>query len=520
MNTGASGAPHRNVDVAEEIVAEYRVLSLSGGGVRGLFQACFLERLERDVGDLREHFDLIAATSTGAFVGLGIAAGVPVSKIVSLYTEHAAAIFKERAAALLRKGPRYTTEPVRAVLKQHLGDRLLGDLEREVLICASGLDRYQGKTFTRDDASVSLVDAALASGAAPTFFAPVVPDGSHRGYIDGGLWANDPLLVAVAHAHSRGIDPTQIEALAVGTGRVTKGVSAEHVASMRPLSTETARFMIDTAGSLQEWSDSRVLEQLTATAVHRVNPELTDWIGLDDSKAATQKLPGLAEVEYERYGEEVCEWLRNERRAAPKPIPPLPAPLEDGIRAAGVSRFMPARRYYAIYRDGRESISSYIRRTKRTLTMVSINLAVGGELERIERVFAELLDEDPAICIRVSLLDPTDSALMEVIGSILDMRPDRISERIAETMTKLIEFRDGLEGDLRPQVELFNHRTIPSASAILIDANTDDGVIQLETKPYKAPATSSWAFELEAGTEFFETMREAYHALVEDGKEV
>jgi hypothetical protein len=59
-----------------------------------------------------------------------------------------------------------------------------------------------------------------------------------------------------------------------------------------------------------------------------------------------------------------------------------------------------------------------------------------------------------------------------------------------------------------------------TASAILIDANMDDGVIQLETKPYKAPATSSWALEIEAGTDFFETMREAYHAVVEDGKEV
>ena len=289
---------------------------------------------------------------------------------------------------------------------------------------------------------------------------------------------------------------------------------------MRPLSAETARFLIDTTGSLQEWSDSRVLEQLTATAVHRVNPELTEWIGLDEAKAASQRLPGLAEVEYERYGKEVCEWLQRERRPAPEPTAPLPPPLEDGIRAAGISRFMPARRYYAIYRDGRESISSYVRRTRRTLTMVSINLAVGGELERVERVFAELLDQDPAICIRVSLLDPTESALMEVIGSILDMRPDRISERITETMTKLVAFRDGLEGDLRHQVELSYHQTIPSASAILIDANMDDGVIQLETKPYKAPATSSWALEIEAGTDFFETMREAYHAVVEDGKEV
>jgi patatin-like phospholipase/acyl hydrolase len=81
MNAGAGGTSHRRAGAAEEDGAEYRVLSLSGGGVRGLFQACFLERLERDVGDLRDRFDLIAATSTGAFVGLGIAAGVPTTEI-------------------------------------------------------------------------------------------------------------------------------------------------------------------------------------------------------------------------------------------------------------------------------------------------------------------------------------------------------------------------------------------------------------------------------------------------------
>lgn len=518
----AGGGPGSWVEEAgPEHIGEYRVLSLSGGGVRGIFQASFLEHLEDELGPVADRFDLIAATSTGALVGLGLAAGLPASQITSIYRDHADKIFKRRHGALLRKGPRYSNEPLRRVLEQTFEDRRLGDVSTEVLICASALDRYQGKAFSKADRDLRLVDAALASAAAPTFFPPVVPDHSHRGYIDGGLWANDPLLTAISAAHARGVDPGHVEALALGTGRVTKGATASEVAAMRPLSQETARFLIDTTGSLQESSGAAVVEQLTDAKVHRVNPELVEWIGLDQSARAIAKLPGIAEMEYESRGAEIRDWLAADRRdAVPAPSPLSPV-LEEGIREAGISRIIPERRFYAIYREGRESISSYVRRTTRTLTMVSINLAVGAELERIERVFGELLDENPELCIRVSLLDPSDQVLMEATSRILDdVSAEQIAERIAGTMRKLQEFRASLDEDLRSQVELFHHRTIPSASAILIDVNSEAGLIQLETKPYKAAPTQSWALEIKAGTDFFETMRSAYHSLIEDGFEV
>lgn len=201
-------------------------------------------------------------------------------------------------------------------------------------------------------------------------------------------------------------------------------------------------------------------------------------------------------------------------------MPPLDPTLEAGIRTANITRFFPAREYYTEYRDGHESISAYVRKARRTLTMVGINLAVGHELEKIEEVFAELVERDPPVCIRVSLLDYEDDSLMTAIGSIVDKPADEIKQRISSTFASLCEFHEALDGELRDCVELYRHRTIPAASAILIDANSEDGLIQVETKPYRAAAVKSWALEVAAGSEFFETLREAYHALVGDGIEV
>jgi predicted acylesterase/phospholipase RssA len=502
--------------------AEYRVLALSGGGVRGILQTRFLERLEREVGPLDERFDMFAATSTGALVALGLASGVSARALIELYETHARSIFRRRLGTPIRKGPRYDARRLRKVLEEQFGDRRLGDLPVEVVICASALDRYQGRVFTTHDADMSLVDAALASAAAPTYFGPVVPDDSQRGYVDGGLWANDPLLVAVAHAVGRLEIPAKaIEALSIGTGRVARGCTPAEVAEMRTLSLETVRFLIEITGSLQEWGAERLLSWLSPTTrVRRVNPDLAHWVPLDDARAALDQLPAIAETEYEDQAGELVAWLTSPRRPAPVVAPSLHPALDAGIREAGLSRFIPARRFYGQYRGGHDSISSYVALATRTLTMVSINLATGHHLEQVERSMTQMLDRDVPVRIRVSLLNYHQSALMEAISSILDVPSEEISESIKRTTDKLLAWRRELDQDAQPLVELFQHRTIPSASAILLDANRADGRIQLETKPYKAPLTASWAIEINAGCDFFETQREAYHQIVADADEL
>ena len=149
----------------------YQLLALSGGGVRGIFQARFLQRLEEALNaPLRSRFSGVAATSTGAIVGLCIAAGIPARNVFDLYQDNASKIFKKKALSPFRSGGRYSTKLLEDLLKRQFGDRRIGDIPIDVFIAASTADTYQGQIFTKADTSLRLVDVALASAAAPTFF--------------------------------------------------------------------------------------------------------------------------------------------------------------------------------------------------------------------------------------------------------------------------------------------------------------------------------------------------------------
>ena len=83
---------------------EYRILSLSGGGARGIFQAAFLDRLEGEIGaPLGETFDMIAASSTGSLIGLGLAVGKTAEALFDAYRDHAADVFRPRPAWWLQR---------------------------------------------------------------------------------------------------------------------------------------------------------------------------------------------------------------------------------------------------------------------------------------------------------------------------------------------------------------------------------------------------------------------------------
>lgn len=90
----------------QQVERPFRVLSLDGGGMRGIYTAAFLSRLTDQFArlrgepalDLGRGFDLITGTSTGAIVGCALAIGRPISEVVALYREHGPKIFPHRIA--------------------------------------------------------------------------------------------------------------------------------------------------------------------------------------------------------------------------------------------------------------------------------------------------------------------------------------------------------------------------------------------------------------------------------------
>lgn len=188
----------------------FQVLSLDGGGSRGLFTAALLAAIEEDLGvSVTDHFDLVAGTSTGGIVAIALGLGLKPREIVEFYVKYSPVIFdnpwKLRSVVqwLFRK---YSATPLQDALKATFQERLLGESKKRLVIPCYELgadDVYIFRTAHADrlkrDHKVAAWSVALATSAAPTYFP------AHRGVdqlrlIDGGIWANNPAMVAITES--------------------------------------------------------------------------------------------------------------------------------------------------------------------------------------------------------------------------------------------------------------------------------------------------------------------------------
>jgi patatin-like phospholipase/acyl hydrolase len=215
----------------------FRILSLDGGGIRGLYSARLLELIEKEITDGRsvaDYFDLVAGTSTGGIIAVGLGFSKSASSLTKLYLEGGRQIFPpetyKRTKRVLHnygqnlRGPKYDHQPLAALLYQELGDGLLGHSKSRLVIPSFMVPSSEIAVFKTDhhpdykrDHQMAAWEVCRATSAAPTFFAPHERNG--RGFVDGGLWANNPILVAVTEALSAfDIAPDQLNILSIGTG--------------------------------------------------------------------------------------------------------------------------------------------------------------------------------------------------------------------------------------------------------------------------------------------------------------
>jgi patatin-like phospholipase/acyl hydrolase len=214
----------------------YRILSFDGGGIRGLVTLAILKRLESQVPNLLQDADLIAGTSTGGIIALGLAAGKSVDDMISLYRDNGAAIFDDSWERNLTDvggmiGADYDQGHLGTLLTGIFQGMMLKDLQKRVLIPSFDLDNgatnpanrtWHPKFFHNfpgpdSDGDELVVDVALDTSAAPTYFP------SHGVFIDGGVVANNPSLAAIAQTQDpRNQDPapnlSDIHVLSIGTG--------------------------------------------------------------------------------------------------------------------------------------------------------------------------------------------------------------------------------------------------------------------------------------------------------------
>ncbi len=221
----------------------YRILSIDGGGVKGMFSLRVLERLVAKFPHLLDEVDLIAGTSTGGLIALLLAQGYTPTQSLEIYRRNIPMIFQtnffRRNAPFL---PTYADKNRLEVFRYYFGDICLGDLGKYIIITAFRMDggpETQGKaTFypsgswrpaimsnlpqasgvVPPDNALTCVAAAMRTTSAPTYF-PI-----YQGYGDGGLFANNPSLSAIgrAYAHFPLVTPENTVVLSIGTGHNLK----------------------------------------------------------------------------------------------------------------------------------------------------------------------------------------------------------------------------------------------------------------------------------------------------------
>lgn len=214
-------------DVAS-MASRFQILSLSGGGYRGLYTATILAELERALGKpLARCFDLLAGTSVGGILALGLALEIPASHLASLFERHGDEIFRHHFSLRGYFRARYRTASLTALLSRPdiFGARLLESVMHPVVVPAINYSSGLPVVFKTDhhpsfkiDYRHSLVDIALATSAAPFYFRRHIFDNNQ--YVDGGLFANAPGLVGLHEAETffKGVcSMGDIHMLSVGT---------------------------------------------------------------------------------------------------------------------------------------------------------------------------------------------------------------------------------------------------------------------------------------------------------------
>ena len=305
---------------------DFRILAVDGGGIRGVFPAAFLAGLEdRYLGgsSVAGYFDLIAGTSTGGIIAVGLGAGLKGADLRELYVERGREVFpplpanvwgrlrhRWRCLTQLVKY-RYDREVLAAILSELLGDRTLADSHAR--LCVPAFEGRHGEVYIFKtphhpdyilDAKEPMTKVALATAAAPTFYRPL-EDGGYT-FVDGGVWAGNPVMIALVDALSCfNVPRDRIRILSLGCGDDPYVVHGPMIESggmwhWRKVICGAMRLQ-----SLNATGQAGLL--LGADRVHRIDAPTSDQkIQMDDWRRAVDLLPAAAEQALAHHGAEIA----------------------------------------------------------------------------------------------------------------------------------------------------------------------------------------------------------------------
>jgi hypothetical protein len=328
-------------------MAPFRILSLDGGGCRVVIEALMLERLMMDHPTLLDEVDLIAGASAGGIFALGLAAGFSFSEASKIYQDDdmLKQVFykswmREFESLDSAIGAAYSNEHLKDLLTKQFGTMTLQDLKKKVLVPSFQLDNYTtdsslGTQKCTDAQGLAskynrrwiprffhnlhdspcnnelVVDVALRTSAAPTYF-PI-----YQGYVDGGVFANNPSLCAVTTAIAAGIKLEDICVLSLSSGRdglfVPQTKYGDGDWGLAQWAPQLSDMLLDAGIEVTDFQCA----QLLGAHYHRVDPPLPGPVALDEP----DKLPLLTQLAQSVDLAPTQQWLKEYWKAGEASFP-------------------------------------------------------------------------------------------------------------------------------------------------------------------------------------------------------
>jgi patatin-like phospholipase/acyl hydrolase len=317
----------------------FRILSIDGGGIRGILPAATLTELEnrytegRSAGD---YFDLIAGTSTGGIIAIALSLGMQAREVLDIYLKLGPSVFPRPQGRFLKLRERwrsirqyrhhgYDPAPLKQELTRVLGSATIGDAQRR--LCIPSFDGFTEtfifKTPHHPDYELdwkeSMVTVAMATAAAPAYFPIYRERAPHsdarpasalgrriRYFGDGGVWANSPLMIALVDALAcNKLDRRQVHILSLGTGDTELRITNQQI---RLGGFWYWREIISSAMHLQSQNAVGQAGLLIGRdQLLRLNapPMPENAIMLDDYERASSELPPIAEKLVDEHGAQI-----------------------------------------------------------------------------------------------------------------------------------------------------------------------------------------------------------------------
>jgi len=270
---------------------QFKILSLDGGGVRGIVVTSILEELVEKYPTILEEVDLVTGTSIGGIIALSLASGKKSPAECSTFLmENAKKIFPFKSyrnpTTWLRS--KYSNSELERLLEEILGDTKLKDIPKNILIPTYQI-RNAGKGTSvpsvfhnlqskdqgfRPVANARAVDVAMQTSAAPTIF----PE--YKNHIDGGVWANNPSLVAAIYAVQSGVSFEDIVILSIGTGQFNKPPMKKGSHGLLQWGSNLIDLFMNGNSQLVDQSCSVLMK----SRYFRLQPSIDNEVALDDSR--------------------------------------------------------------------------------------------------------------------------------------------------------------------------------------------------------------------------------------------